>query len=88
MEVRSLFGLNSAVRKKRETTDHGPTDRRTDRQTLIQSRLFATKKEKEEEDKEDGEDEEKEKEKEKEKRDEEVKEDREEQGYIQAGFTF
>ena len=30
-QVKSLFGLNSAVRKKRETD--GPTDRRTDRRT-------------------------------------------------------
>ena len=41
MEVRSLFGLNSAVKKKRETdrrTDRwtdGPTNRPTDGQTLI-----------------------------------------------------
>ena len=43
MEVRSLFGLNSAVRKKRETDQ--PTGRRTDGRTdgptdpLIESRV-------------------------------------------------
>ena len=40
MEVRSLFGLNFAFKKK---TRDGTTDRQTDGQTLIQSRLFATK---------------------------------------------
>ena len=34
MEVRSLFGLNSAVKKNAlQTTDHEPTDGRTDRRT-------------------------------------------------------
>ena len=39
-EVRSLFGLNSAIKKMH----YRPTDRRTDGQTLIYSRLFASKK--------------------------------------------